>query len=101
MYQKNAEALGRSFPPDPAARAFLASTDFGAVSQVVPSLHPHVKICDPPVSNHQPAFAEAAISDRADRAVIDGAIAMAWTVVDAALAKAREADEPLASGDER
>lgn len=101
IYQRNAEAVGRTFPPDPAARAFLASTDFGAVSHVVPSLHPHLKICDPPVSNHQPAFAEAAASARADRAIIEGAIAMAWTVVDAALAKAQSAHEPPASGGEQ
>lgn len=85
FYQQNAETLGRSFPSDAEARSFRASTDFGAVSQVVPSLHPHIKICDSPVSNHQAAFTEAAISVQADRALIEGAIAMAWTVVDAAL----------------
>ncbi len=89
LYQQNAVALGRSFPQDPEARAFRASTDFGAVSQVVASLHPHVKICDPPVSNHQSAFTEAAASERADQALIEGAIAMAWTVVDAALTRIR------------
>ncbi|MGO4472967.1 amidohydrolase [Arthrobacter sp. M-10] len=87
LYQRNAETLGRSFPQDAEARAFRASTDFGAVSQVVPSLHPHIKICDTPVSNHQYAFTEAASSDRADHALIEGAIAMAWTVVDAALTR--------------
>jgi amidohydrolase len=93
FYQQNAEALGRSFPDEAEARAFRASTDFGAVSQIVPSLHPHVKICDSPVSNHQSAFTEAAISERADRALIEGAIAMAWTVVDAALSQASSAED--------
>lgn len=84
LYRRNAEALGRAFTTDPAAKKFLASTDFGIVSQLVPSLHPHVGICDPPISNHQIAFAAAAVSERADTAIVDGAIAMAWTLIDVA-----------------
>jgi hypothetical protein len=34
--------------------------------------------------NHQPEFAAAAITPTADRAVRDGALAMAWTIVDLA-----------------
>ena len=84
FYRHNAEALGRTFTEDPAAKTFVASTDFGTVSQLVPSLHPHVSICDPPVSNHQVAFAQAAASQRADDAIVEGAIAMAWTLMDVA-----------------
>jgi amidohydrolase len=84
LYRCNAEAVGRTFKEDPAAKSFVASTDFGAVSHLVPSLHPHLAICDPPVANHQVAFAEAAASPRADQAIVDGAIAMAWTLIDVA-----------------
>ena len=84
MYRRNAEALGRTFSVDPAAKKFMASTDFGTVSHLVPSLHPHLAICDPPISNHQPSFAAASVSPRADRAIVEGAIAMAWTLMDAA-----------------
>lgn len=84
FYRRNAERLGREFTTDPAAKTFVASTDFGTVSQLVPSLHPHVSICDAPIANHQVAFATAAASARADTAVLEGAIAMAWTLIDVA-----------------
>jgi len=35
--------------------------------------------------NHQPEFTAATITPAADRAILDGAIALAWTVVDVAL----------------
>jgi hypothetical protein len=34
--------------------------------------------------NHQPEFAAACVTESADRAAIDGAVAMAWTAIDAA-----------------
>jgi hypothetical protein len=34
--------------------------------------------------NHQPEFAEYCATPDADKAVIDGAIAMAWTIIDIA-----------------
>jgi hypothetical protein len=38
-----------------------------------------------PAVNHQPEFAAHCITPDADRALVDGAIAMAWTAIDAAL----------------
>jgi hypothetical protein len=35
--------------------------------------------------NHQPEFAAACVTASADLAVRDGALSMAWTVIDAAL----------------
>jgi hypothetical protein len=35
-------------------------------------------------SNHQPEFAAATVNASADKAVIDGSIALAWTTIDAA-----------------
>ncbi len=37
-----------------------------------------------PASNHQPEFTEYCATEAADKAVIDGALAMAWTAIDLA-----------------
>ncbi|MYW97998.1 M20 family metallopeptidase [Amycolatopsis rubida] len=84
IYQRNAEHLGRRFCNLEHASRFTASTDFGAISQLVPSIHPHISICSPDVANHQPAFTAASRSRRGDDAVVDAAIGLAWTVIDVA-----------------
>ncbi len=56
-----------------------ASTDMGNVSHVVPSIHPYLGIESLPAVNHQREFADAAIGAAADRALLDGAIALACT----------------------
>ncbi|TMM15123.1 MAG: M20 family metallopeptidase [Actinobacteria bacterium] len=83
QYRQNAEALGRTFPETP-KEVMLASTDMANVSLAVPSIHPMLDIDSSPAVNHQPEFAAAAITPAADQAVRDGALAMAWTVVDLA-----------------
>ncbi len=83
-YAANASALGRH----PLARGQEqpgGSTDMGNVSLAIPSIHPMVSIDSLPAVNHQPEFAAAAASPAADKALVEGAIAMAWTAVDAAL----------------
>ena len=60
------------------------STDMGNVSYVTPSIHPILGIDSAPAVNHQPEFTDATISPAADRAIYDGAVAMAWTAIDAA-----------------
>jgi amidohydrolase len=89
-YRANAEALGRSFPDlgELLGRA-TASTDMGNVSLRIPSIHPMVGLDSAGAVNHQPEFAAACATESADRAAIDGAVAMAWTAIDAA------ADGPL------
>ena len=85
LYRKNAEALGRVFPPaELIAGRFPASTDFGNVSVKIPSIHPLIGIDTDGAVNHQPAFAAACVTQSADRAIADGAVAMAWTAIDAA-----------------
>jgi amidohydrolase len=80
-YQRNAEALGRSFvDPDRGA----GSTDMGNVSLAMPSIHPTIGIDALPAVNHQPEFTAKCATPAADQAVFDGAVAMAWTAVDAA-----------------
>ncbi|OLM19410.1 MULTISPECIES: M20 family metallopeptidase [unclassified Pseudonocardia] len=83
-YRANAEALGRTFPDLPAGGVVGAATDMGNVSHVVPTIHPMLGLDCAPAVNHQPEFTAAAISPAADRAVLDGAIAMVWTAADLA-----------------
>ena len=54
----------------------------GNVSYLVPSIHPMIKVAPDGVPIHTPDFAGFAITEAADRAVLDGAKAMAMTVVD-------------------
>ncbi|MSQ28085.1 MAG: M20 family peptidase [Dehalococcoidia bacterium] len=85
MFRRNAEALGRRFPAsgDPGT-GMPFSTDMGNVSLAIPSIHPSLGIDSFPAVNHQAAFAAHCISPAAGRAIIDGAVAMAWTAIDAA-----------------
>ena len=59
----------------------LGSTDMGNVTQVMPGIHPIVGIEANGASVHQPGFADAAAGPSADKAVIEGAIMLARTVV--------------------
>jgi amidohydrolase len=82
LYERAARSLGRTFDPSRPPVSF--STDMGNVSLLVPSIHPVIGIETAGAVNHQPEFAAACVSASADRAVIDGAVALAWTAVDAA-----------------
>jgi len=83
-YRDNAETLGREFPPIPTADRLIFSTDMANVSLHVPSMHPMIAIATGGAGNHEPEFATAAASPAGDQAVIDGALALAWTAVDVA-----------------
>ena len=84
-YRTNAEALGRRFALDDAgAPRPTFSTDMANVSLAVPTIHPLVGVDAGGAVNHQRAFAAACAGASADRALHDGAIAMAWTAIDAA-----------------
>jgi hypothetical protein len=56
----------------------------GNVSLALPSIHPAIGIDSLPAVNHQPEFTAHCVSPAADKAVIDGALAMAWTAIDLA-----------------
>ena len=80
-FAANAAALGRPLTePDPRL-AVVGSTDMGNVSYVVPSIHPMIKVA-PGTPIHTPEFERHAASETGDAAVVDGAVAMAWTVAD-------------------
>lgn len=92
IYKKNAEALGRTFPPlSPMMARLAASTDMGNVSQAIPSIHPMIGINSLPAANHQPEFTAHCITETADRAVLDGSMAMAWTAIELASTPAMRA----------
>jgi amidohydrolase len=77
-YRRAITDLGRE--PVPAryeAQYPLGSTDMGNVSRVIPSIHPLIGLDSAGAVTHQPGFAAAAVSESADRAVRDGAIALA------------------------
>ena len=80
-YRRHAEALGRVFSE---AASMPVSTDMGNVSHVVPAIHPFIGIETHGAVNHQAEFAAACAEPSADQAIIDGALAMALTVIDAA-----------------
>lgn len=82
LYRANAEALGRSFGGTTTFTRF--STDQGNVSYVTPSIHPILDIGCSPAVNHQPEFAAATVTPGGDKAILDGALALAWTAIDAA-----------------
>lgn len=84
-YVENAIALGRVFETDgPATAMATASTDMGNVSQVVPAIHPYIGVGSFPVSNHQREFADYCVGPEAERTLMDGAVALAWTALDMA-----------------
>jgi metal-dependent amidase/aminoacylase/carboxypeptidase family protein len=85
LYKKNAETLGRAFPDlGPIAQRLVASTDMGNLSHAIPSIHPMIGINSMPASNHQPEFTAHCVKAEADKAVLDGSLAMAWTAIDIA-----------------
>ncbi len=83
-YRANAVELGRMFPTAGGGRSPAGSTDMANVSLLMPTIHPTVGIDCHPAVNHQPEFAAHCITPSADQAMLESAIAMAWTAVDAA-----------------
>ncbi len=82
FYVSNAGANGRVVQPPDASRVVVGSTDMGNVSHSVPAIHPMIKCAPAGTSIHTPEFAVHARSEDGDRAVIDGALSMAMTIVD-------------------
>jgi metal-dependent amidase/aminoacylase/carboxypeptidase family protein len=84
-YRRHAEALGRAFAADDDGEVPpTISTDMANVSLRIPTIHPLIGIDARGSVNHQPAFAAACATESADRAVVDGAIALALTGIDVA-----------------
>jgi amidohydrolase len=78
----------------------LGSTDMGNVTQLLPGIHPMVAVDAGGASLHHPDFTAAAIGPSADKAVIEGAIMLARTVVRLAESPDQR-DRVLAARDQR
>jgi len=83
LYSANSAALGRLMERSEPGN-FDGSTDMGNVSQEVPTLHAMLDINAAPATNHQKEFAAHTVTEDGDRAIRDGALAMAWTIADVA-----------------
>ena len=82
-FAAHAEALGRRLAdPRLTGTPVTGSTDMGNVSHLVPAIHPVLAVSPPDVSIHSAAFTGHAGGPAGDAAVVDGARAMAATVVD-------------------
>lgn len=85
-YRELIETMGRTpLPPDLEGERPLGSTDMGNVTQVIPGIHPVIGIESGGAVTHQVEFAAACVTDSADRAVLDGARALAGTAIAAAV----------------
>jgi amidohydrolase len=84
LFQANSTALGRPLPLEADLGASGGSSDMGNMSQVVPSIHPMLAIETDGAVNHQKEFAAATITASGDKAIRDGALAMAHTIIDMA-----------------
>lgn len=59
-----------------------SSTDVGNVSIIAPSIHPFLSISEETLPVHSVQFAEAAVSEAGDKAVLNGAKVLAMTAAD-------------------
>jgi amidohydrolase len=85
-YRASAESIGRIYGDGD----MTFSTDMGNVSLAMPSIHPCIAIDSAGAMNHQPEFAAACVNPSADRAVVEGALALALTAIGAARGPLRE-----------
>ncbi|MGE3445894.1 MAG: M20 family metallopeptidase [Acidimicrobiia bacterium] len=81
-YVDNAAEVGRSVAVPSAGTRVIGSTDMGNVSYLLPSIHPMIQAAPEGTPLHSVDFARSAGSDMGDKAAIDGATALAMTVVD-------------------
>lgn len=80
LYSAQLAYLGLQESDTPADKN-RGSSDIGNVSQIVPTIHPHVPIGDG-IQIHSEAFAQATVSERGRAAVAEGAAALALTAVE-------------------
>lgn len=76
-YVRQSARHGRDVTVPDAANRVVGSTDMGNVSHRVPSIHPMIQVAPNGTAIHTQAFAELANAKEADRAIIEGASAIA------------------------
>ncbi len=84
LFAANSSALGVDMPTEAETGAGGGSSDMGNVSQVVPSIHPMVRIETNGAVNHQKEFTAATITPSGEAAIRHGALTMAHTIIDMA-----------------
>ena len=85
LAEGNARSLGRTLHrSEPGEGTGSGSTDMGNVSREVPSLHPMIGMDTGGAVTHQPEFAAHTVTPDGEHAMRDGALTMAWTIVDLA-----------------
>lgn len=77
VFKESIESLGETV--DAERDEGIGSTDAGNISQVVPTIHPYIKIGADDLIGHTVPFREAAKSAQGDAALIKGAQALALT----------------------
>jgi amidohydrolase len=78
VFKEAIEELGENVTGE---REGIGSTDAGNISQVVPTIHPYIKIGADDLIPHTVPFREAAASERGDQALITGAKALSITAL--------------------
>ena len=58
------------------------SSDMGNVSQLLPTIHPHLAICEADVAGHSIEFRDAAATPRADDTTLLAGILVAETAIE-------------------
>jgi amidohydrolase len=97
FYRDNSGKLGRGSGDE--QRSFGGSTDMANVSLAIPTIHPMIGIECGDAVNHQAEFAAWCAEPTGDKALLDGALAMAWTVID--LASSQDQRQRLLSAAQR
>jgi amidohydrolase len=101
VFREEMRRLGREpLAPEYEVALPMGSTDMGNVTQVLPGIHPVIGVDADGATVHERAFAAAAAGPSADRAVVDGAIMLARTIVHLAESRAQR-DRVLAAQQRR
>jgi metal-dependent amidase/aminoacylase/carboxypeptidase family protein len=76
--------MDRPMPTEDEIGISGGSSDMGNVSHILPSIHPMLGINSGDAVNHQPEFAAHTVTADGMKAIRDGALSMAWTIIDMA-----------------
>ncbi|OWZ82708.1 amidohydrolase [Natranaerobius trueperi] len=81
LFKTNMEILGEEVNyPD--SDEILGSSDIGNVSREIPTIHPYIKITDPPIGGHTRDFEKVSGEEIAESKAIKAAMALAMTGLD-------------------
>jgi metal-dependent amidase/aminoacylase/carboxypeptidase family protein len=81
LFEENLAIIGEPLNPLPSGSG-AGSSDIGNVSQVIPTIHPYISICEDSIAGHSIEFERASVSDRAHEAMLSAAKALAMTAID-------------------